>query len=103
MDIEEVKRYYEYRGMKWPDLKEAIDFAITELAGEALDAYIRTHQSGWTRNNPNKDANLGHELADAYQMLMIAAHEATGKSLETLLREKWETKGFSETNDLRPE
>lgn len=102
MDIEEVQRYYEYRGMKWPSTLDAILFAVTEV-GETVDAYIRTHQSGWTRNNPNKDANLGHELADAYQMLMIAAHEATGKSLETLLREKWETKGFSETNDLRPE
>lgn len=93
MDIETIKKYYEYRGMKWPDTKEALDFTVTEV-GEAMDAYIRTNQPGWVRNNPDKDLNYGHELADIYQMITISAHEATGKTLDELLEEKWATKGF---------
>ena len=93
MNINEIKTYYEFRGMKWPSGKEAIDFAITEI-GESMDAYIRTNQPGWTRNNPDKEANVGWELADTFQMLAIAAHELTGKTLDELLQEKWASKGY---------
>jgi len=94
MTIDHIEAYYRFRGMKMPNAKEALDFAITEI-GEALDAWIRQNQEGWTRNNPDKEANFGWELADCYQMLQIAAHQATGKSLDELLTEKWASKGFN--------
>ena len=93
---EDIREYFKFRGMVWPSSKEALDFAITELAGEALEAYIRENQCGWVRNNPDKTTNFGWELADCYQMIAIAVHEYTGKSLPTLLREKWASKGFQQ-------
>jgi len=98
MTIKDIKKYYKFRNLKWPDGKSALDFSITEI-GEAMDAYIRENQSGWTRNNPDKQSNLGWELADVYQMIAIAAYEQTGKSLSTLLKEKWKSKGFDIENE----
>ena len=94
ISIPATREYYKFRGMEWPSAKEALDFAITEI-GEAMDAYIRENQVGWVRNTPDKNTNFGWELADTYQMLMIAAHQATGKTLNELLLAKWESKGFT--------
>jgi hypothetical protein len=93
MTIKEIKKYYEFRGMKMPNSKEALDFAITEI-GEAMDAWIRENSGDWVRNNPDKDANFAFELADTYQMLQIASILHNGATLEENLRAKWESKGF---------
>ena len=95
VSIPDIQEYYAFRGMAWPSEKEALDFAITEI-GEAMDAYIRENQVGWVRNTPDKNTNFGWELADIYQMIKIAAHRATGKTLDELLIEKWESKGFNQ-------
>ncbi|MEI2422738.1 hypothetical protein V6O07_20840, partial [Arthrospira platensis SPKY2] len=79
--------------MKEPNAKEALDFAITEI-GESMDAYIRENQEGWTRNNPDKKSNFALELADVYQMITLSAANYCGKSLDELLIEKWQSKGF---------
>ena len=93
MNIHEIKKYYEYRGMKLPNSKEALDFAVTEI-GEAMDAWIRENQEGWSRNNPDKKSNLAFELADTYQMLEIASILHNGATLEENLRAKWASKGY---------
>jgi len=84
--------YYKERELAYPDAKEALDFAVTEM-GEAMDAWIRENQKGWTRNN-DREANFGFELGDIYQMLEIASFAHTGRSLFENLKEKWKTKGF---------
>ena len=85
--------YYKYRGLTYPSVKEALDFAVTEM-GEAMDAYIRENQHGWTRNN-DKEANFAHELGDVYQMLEIASLAHNGLTLFENLQEKWKTKGYN--------
>ncbi len=91
MDIQEIKDYFAFRGQTWPDGDSAIKFAITEI-GEVVDAQMRLDPK-WKRNN-QKEVNLGHELGDVYQMLEIASHELTGKSLAENLMEKWQSKGY---------
>lgn len=67
----ELRAYYEYRQMRFPDTeKQAMQFYLTEI-GEAMDAYIRTYESGWTRNNPDKTVSLPWELGDCYQMWCV--------------------------------
>jgi len=94
--VEDIADYMAFRGQKWPNGKAALLFAITEI-GEAVDAMMRTSDDeGWTRNNPDKTANIGWELADVYQMISIAAFELTGKTVDQLLREKWASKGYEQ-------
>lgn len=69
---QELRAYYAFRGMKFPDTeRQAMQFFVTEV-GEAMDAYIRTYENGWTRNNPDKQPNLLWELGDCYQMWCVA-------------------------------
>jgi len=93
MKYTELLDYYQFRGMKIPNTKEALDFAVTEI-GEAMDSWIRENQTDWVRNNPSKETNLAFELADTYQMLEMACYAHCGSSLETVLLEKWASKGY---------
>src|SRR3990167_3846976 len=93
MDIEEIKKYFEFRKQGWPTGKDALDFAVTEI-GEALDAWLRINKPEYSRNN-DKNANIGNELGDALMMLSIASYELTGKSLDENLLEKWKSKGYN--------
>lgn len=73
MTITTIKKYFDLRGLKFPEHpKQAIDFAVTEL-GEVMDAFIRLTSDDWVRNNPDKQPNLWFELADCYMMLEIAS------------------------------
>ena len=73
MTINTIKKYFELRGLKFPEHpKQAIDFAVTEM-GEVMDAFIRLTSDEWIRNNPDKKPNLWFELADCYMMLEIAS------------------------------
>lgn len=93
--IDEIYHYMIFRGQTMPtESQPALNFAITEL-GEVFDARIRSKSKHlWTRNNPDKEVNVGFEYGDLYQMLQIACVLDTGKSLEENLLEKWESKGF---------
>jgi len=67
--IDLYRGYFEYRGMKWPDVRDAVDFAVTEI-GETVDA-LKRQQEGWVRHN-ERDRDLGMEITQAIMMLMIA-------------------------------
>ena len=92
MKIQHIKDYIKFRGAVWPTGKDALDFAVTEI-GEAVDAWLRKYRTDYLRNN-DKRIDIGLELADCYQMLEIASHELTGKSLDENLRVKWASKGY---------
>lgn len=78
-----IQQYYDFRSMSMPSGRNAANFLLTEL-GELMDAYIRSHQSGWTRNNPDKSHNLIHELGDSFQMLFIANYQFHASELQPL-------------------
>lgn len=92
--INDIKAYMNYRNQKYPDGLSALLFAITEM-GEVLDSYLRDNPE-WSRNNPDKEINIGHEFGDLYMMAQIASYELSGRSLEDNLREKWASKGWNE-------
>lgn len=99
MKIQHIKNYIEWRKAVWPTGKDALDFAVTEI-GEAVDAWLRKYRSDYLRNSPDKDSDIGLELSDCYQMLEIASHELTGKSLDENLRMKWARKGYTIPDEI---
>lgn len=70
-----IKQYYEYRGLKYPDVWKSLAFAQTELA-EVYELLL-DREGGWVRNNPqnkpkfNKE-DLAKELGDILMMVIVA-------------------------------
>ena len=67
--------YYEKRGLRWPTLDEALQWAHTE-SGEVTELLL-ARTSGWVRNNPEKhedfsETKLMEEIADQVFMLLVA-------------------------------
>ena len=67
--------YYEKRGLRWPTLDEALQWAHTESVEVTELLLART--SGWVRNNPEKhedfsETKLMEEIADQVFMLLVA-------------------------------
>lgn len=72
---EQVRLYFDLRGLKWPTFEQAMAFLHTEL-GEAYEVYLAQFD-GWVRNHPGHQvdyngAALGEELGDAIMMLIAA-------------------------------
>jgi NTP pyrophosphatase (non-canonical NTP hydrolase) len=73
--IELVKFYYEKRGLKWPDIWEALAWQQTEIA--EVYELLFDRSGGWVRNNPEdkpkfSKEELAKELGDAIFMLLVA-------------------------------
>lgn len=87
-----ILQYYEMRGLKMPDLKDATLWLATEV-GELLDAIMRL-ESGWVRNNPHslerthvaKLTAVEDELGDCLMMLTVAALLIDADLINILLR-----------------
>lgn len=78
MELKEIiENYYEIRGLKWPDIWEALAFAHTEMS--EVYEIILSRNGGWTRNHPeNKPEfskeSLSEELGDSILMLLVAGY-----------------------------
>lgn len=71
---EDVKEYFELRGLKFPDVWRALAFLDTEKA-EALELLL-AKDGGWTRNNPENKApwdqnDFADELGDIIMMAIV--------------------------------
>lgn len=100
MSLDELIRlYFRYRGYHWPDVNEALQFALTEL-GEACEVLLARNPN-WVRNHPEdkpqyySPIDFEEELADAIMMLQVAGMvecldpiEALARKLERKLLEK---------------
>lgn len=69
-----VVSYYEQRGLVWPDAKDAVLWAMTEL-GEAVELLMA--RGRWVRNNPDAHppfdkVEFGRELGDVVMMCVVA-------------------------------
>jgi len=120
--IDEIKSYYQKRGLKEPTALEALMWLISEV-GELVDACCQTpdaisgvglqldiylsvlidqcrviertvaEQSGWVRNNqPKGTYDLPGEVGDVLMMLSVFAEKAGLPEPEVCLREKMERK-----------
>lgn len=88
-----IKQYFNDRGLTYPE--EGLDaylFMVSEV-GEVGDAIVNTRNS-WVRNNPDRERNLGAELADVYMMLAITA-DLMNVDLDKALLEKMASKGYN--------
>lgn len=73
--VDLISTYYAKRGLKWPNVDQAMQFVETEM-GEVYEILL-ARQPGWVRNNPgNKPpfskGELAEELGDAIMMLIVA-------------------------------
>ena len=76
---QEIKDYYEKRGLKHPNIWEALGWATAEL-GEVYEV-IMSWNPDWVRNNPQDHPvktmeDLAEELGDVILMLMVAGLES---------------------------
>lgn len=88
--IEIYESYFEFKGMTWPNTRDAADFVVTEV-GEMFDA-LKRGDPKWVRHN-DRDPDLGMEISQAIMMLVIAADEA-GIDIETATYRWMKEKGF---------
>jgi len=70
-----IEFYYEVRKLTWPSFKEAMEWAMTEIA-EVLELDLARGPK-WVRNNPKdhplfSESKLAEELGDAMLMLQVA-------------------------------
>lgn len=87
-----IKRYFAERGLTYPtDALDSYLFMVSEV-GEVGDAIVNV-RNDWVRNNPDRDRNLGAELADVYMMLAITA-DLYDVDLDQALLDKMAEKGF---------
>ena len=76
--------YYRVRGLKWPDVDDALSWALTEYA-EVIELRL-ANKGGWIRNNPEdkepySDERFAEEIGDTIMMLLIAA---MGKGIDPI-------------------
>jgi len=116
MDIKLIKKYYEARGLAWPEQKDALLFYLSEV-GELAEAYLAispvalndeerqllsdfaklgmqadeivSRVEGWIRNfDRQRKENIAHEAADCNMMLSVFMESFAGRSPDDALREK---------------
>ena len=75
--VELIKKYYEGRDLKYPDVWQSLAWATTDF-GEVYELLL-ARQGGWVRNNPDDKASFtpekfSEELGDVIMMLMVAGY-----------------------------
>lgn len=96
----EVERYYNERGLVWPNSWEALGWASTEL-GEVYETLLA--DGNWVRNNPDDHPEtfdsdkFAEELGDGIMMLQVAGKVRGVDPLQSLY-DKMERK-LNERND----
>jgi len=120
MDIQTIQKYYQARGLQWPDAKDALWFFLSEV-GELAEAYLVHHESdltdeevdmlqtfsdegfhadeivsrveGWVRNNDRvKKEDIRKEVADCEMMLAVFMYSLTHTSPDEALLQKMKEK-----------
>ena len=116
MEIELIKKYYNARGLAWPEQKDALLFYLSEV-GELAEAYLAispvalsdeerqlladfaklgmqadeivSRVDGWVRNfDRQRKENIAHEVADCNMMLSVFMESFAGRTPDDALREK---------------
>lgn len=82
-----VSDYYEARGLVWPDAREALLWALTELA-EAAE--LELADDDWVRNNPESkepwdSQRFAEELGDVIFMCIVAAMVEGEDALQAMI------------------
>lgn len=83
---DEVKCYYEKRGLTWPTFEQAMAFLVTEV-GEAYEAWLARFE--WKRNHPEEktlvlDNAIVVELADVVMMAIVAGIVSPDSSCDVI-------------------
>jgi hypothetical protein len=128
MEIELIKKYYNARGLAWPEQKDALLFYLSEV-GELAEAYLAispvalsneerqlladfaklgmqadeivSRVDGWVRNfDRQRKENIAHEVADCNMMLSVFMESFAGRSPDDALREKMALKLGKSVDEL---
>lgn len=128
MEIELIKKYYDTRGLAWPEQKDALLFYLSEV-GELAEAYLAispvalsneerqlladfaklgmqadeivSRVDGWVRNfDRQRKENIAHEVADCNMMLSVFMESFAGRSPDDALREKMALKLGKSVDEL---
>jgi len=128
MDIKIIQKYYQARGLQWPEAKDALWFFLSEV-GELAEAYLVHHEQnltdeevkmlktfadegfhadeivsrvdGWVRNNDRvKKEDISKEVADCEMMLAVFMYSLTKTSPDDALLEKMKEKLGGQANPL---
>jgi len=128
MDIEIIQKYYQARGLQWPEAKDALWFFLSEV-GELAEAYLVHHEQnltdeevkmlktfadegfhadeivsrvdGWVRNNDRvKKEDISKEVADCEMMLAVFMYSLTKTSPDDALLKKMKEKLGSQSTAL---
>jgi len=120
MDIQIIQKYYQARGLQWPNAKDALWFFLSEV-GELAEAYLVHHENeltdeevemlkifadegfhadeivsrvdGWVRNNDRaKKEDISKEVADCEMMLAVFMYSLTQTSPDDALLRKMKEK-----------
>ncbi len=120
MNIETIQKYYQARGLQWPDAKDALWFFLSEV-GELAEAYLAHYQDqltdeevqmlenfsnegyhadeivsrvdGWVRNNDRvRKENIHKEVADCEMMLDVFMYSLSGSTPDAALLGKMKEK-----------
>ncbi len=128
MEIELIKKYYNARGLAWPEQKDALLFYLSEV-GELAEAYLAispvalsdeerqlladfaklgmqadeivSRVDGWVRNfDRQRKENIAHEVADCNMMLSVFMESFAGRTPDDALREKMALKLGKSVDEL---
>ena len=128
MEIELIKKYYNARGLAWPEQKDALLFYLSEV-GELAEAYLAispvalsdeerqlladfaklgmqadeivSRVDGWVRNfDRQRKENIAHEVADCNMMLSVFMESFAGRTPDDVLREKMALKLGKSVDEL---
>jgi hypothetical protein len=120
VNIKTIQSYYQARGLKWPNAKDALWFFLSEV-GELAEAYLTHHENelteeeismlqhfseegyhadeivsrvdGWIRNNDRvRKENISKEVADCEMMLAVFMYSLTGSTPDEALLAKMKEK-----------
>lgn len=128
MEIELIKKYYNARGLAWPEQKDALLFYLSEV-GELAEAYLAispvalsneerqlladfaklgmqadeivSRVDGWVRNfDRQRKENIAHEVADCNMMLSVFMESFAGRTPDDALRDKMALKLGKSVDEL---
>ena len=128
MEIELIKKYYNARGLAWPEQKDALLFYLSEV-GELAEAYLAispvalsdeerqlladfaklgmqadeivSRVDGWVRNfDRQRKENIAHEVADCNMMLSVFMESFAGRTPDDALRDKMTLKLGKSVDEL---
>lgn len=128
MEIELIKKYYDTRGLAWPEQKDALLFYLSEV-GELAEAYLAispvalsneerqlladfaklgmqadeivSRVDGWVRNfDRQRKENIAHEVADCNMMLSVFMESFAGRTPDDVLRKKMALKLGKSVDEL---